>query len=1022
MLRELNRRDKAKGKEAEDEHPTDTKPLTSTSNELLDQRPELTGEVPFSAMPKFQATAPNEARTLARPEENVDVPESTTMRPRGPIVRFADLPTLQGKRTLSVTAVPGAVNVPHIDPTISFRHVPSPMPGAAIGKRRSLQFTRFPSFKSQRDASSYTDEVPRYAPSPYKQYPKPSRTEHVATASESQVKSGKDQVEVQDAAKVEDEKLEYNPWLADVARSRENLQQPSKTQSDSQVEPKDAEKKDVASKLPGSDAWPEPHHGRSFVYVPSRIRDHPGAWEGMTDEHANGFRSTAVHQDTDSSSRKPVSCHYSQSRIPQAPPGGWTPSNIKEYHGRNANGLNWDGTALMSASLATSTMGHSGRGYPEVSNAKNLRHSVSTEPIHKADPTLFGDSGLPTRSDVGRRHPFDQMCRPKPVFVPPESASSTANEEERSFAESTRLTGQAAPISSTNEVDYLTGNTDIVEPLAPSLPVLEQTQFPTLEQFGQRETATENATSIANVTPGFPALISEQRVEQKLANDVTVDRAYGMPDLSSPNNEPSKARILAAEDVATVVMPGFPPLPGMEPLTPDLPKTSNQDSSERKEQRKISRNIITEESFCAPLYDAFGGHNNSNGAPQSETPSDNLSFRNVFQSPVSAIASSSGQKAPINESSGAFFKRMTGIDSSSSQVFDTPEKPVDAKLEDLFSLPDGTRPTLESSTLPLGPRLVRPFDPLAETAAIHRHRLIESVARSNTIAGHGDYSRARIRRPYSEYLPRVDDDPQRGSFAELTRPLRSNLKDLYRRQSKSELEKPKDDETSSQPRMKKPEVAKIEWEEKTPQSKMKKFKETRVDMAKPNEVKWGIEWEEKKEAQAEYALRRKSMQNLDTSWKKSERAASPFMDPRPAPSLPGTASASATSLPPHVKGPALLSVTTIPGSFPPPTFPDAAPVPRPFSFVDSASTVVPKSNDTSSVRVTVSAAPRAPRELSKVDRCVEQLRNLGYSQEEDGGVERLKIYAQDAGGDVWDAVEMIEGERRVLGERGLAIE
>lgn len=53
----------------------------------------------------------------------------------------------------------------------------------------------------------------------------------------------------------------------------------------------------------------------------------------------------------------------------------------------------------------------------------------------------------------------------------------------------------------------------------------------------------------------------------------------------------------------------------------------------------------------------------------------------------------------------------------------------------------------------------------------------------------------------------------------------------------------------------------------------------------------------------------------------------------------------------------------------------------------------------------------------KVEECVEQLRKLGFGSDADGGVDRLMIYAQVADGDLVEAIEIIDEEQRVYGQR-----
>lgn len=58
------------------------------------------------------------------------------------------------------------------------------------------------------------------------------------------------------------------------------------------------------------------------------------------------------------------------------------------------------------------------------------------------------------------------------------------------------------------------------------------------------------------------------------------------------------------------------------------------------------------------------------------------------------------------------------------------------------------------------------------------------------------------------------------------------------------------------------------------------------------------------------------------------------------------------------------------------------------------------------------------RPKSKNERCVEHLKQLGFGGKEDGGLERLALYAEVAGGNLEEAIEMIEEERTAYKQRG----
>lgn len=53
-----------------------------------------------------------------------------------------------------------------------------------------------------------------------------------------------------------------------------------------------------------------------------------------------------------------------------------------------------------------------------------------------------------------------------------------------------------------------------------------------------------------------------------------------------------------------------------------------------------------------------------------------------------------------------------------------------------------------------------------------------------------------------------------------------------------------------------------------------------------------------------------------------------------------------------------------------------------------------------------------------IDECINALSQMGYGNEEDGGRQRLEIYAAAAKGELVEAIEMIEEERKAYEQRG----
>lgn len=148
-------------------------------------------------------------------------------------------------------------------------------------------------------------------------------------------------------------------------------------------------------------------------------------------------------------------------------------------------------------------------------------------------------------------------------------------------------------------------------------------------------------------------------------------------------------------------MPSFPALPSMEPLVPLRHNSSKAATNDLEISQPGSKFARASDSPLPKVYDSLWPH------------------RTI------------GPEA--TESSGDFFKRMTGIGEPSKKP-NTPVSPV------------------QLGPAAPGARLVGPFDPLAETAAIHRHQLIEGIHRSNTVATSNDRWTTRNRRPYSDYF------------------------------------------------------------------------------------------------------------------------------------------------------------------------------------------------------------------------------------------------------------------------------
>jgi len=156
------------------------------------------------------------------------------------------------------------------------------------------------------------------------------------------------------------------------------------------------------------------------------------------------------------------------------------------------------------------------------------------------------------------------------------------------------------------------------------------------------------------------------------------------------------------EDGASRNAPSFPPLPTMEPLIP-------------------MRTDLHASSTLAPKEEGKTNNGTDVGTRSSSTPR----------------ARSFQPDAPeANESSGEFFRRMTGLGTPPNKIRPTVQPARPAKL-----IP-----------AQVGATLAGPFDPLAESVTLHRSRLMDGVRRSVTERRpHPDHY-AVNRRPYSEYF------------------------------------------------------------------------------------------------------------------------------------------------------------------------------------------------------------------------------------------------------------------------------
>ena len=218
---------------------------------------------------------------------------------------------------------------------------------------------------------------------------------------------------------------------------------------------------------------------------------------------------------------------------------------------------------------------------------------------------------------------------------------------------------------------------------------------PPLNLTTRRETDTKSGVFGTWNSPSNDHKKAEVHVSEK-PTTVKVPMSYAIP--SSPLVATRFPTLEQFEDSNRRSVPQFPPLPSMEPL---IPVRVNVSRIETEADIRKSRDSGPIEPRAHQKLAAY----------QNERAQ---------------------QRKSVTESSGDFFRRMTGLEEPSER----------------------TSENTHISSAPLGARLVKPFDPLAETATIHRHQLIEGVRRSATVSGVPDRYAAANRRPYSAYFDR----------------------------------------------------------------------------------------------------------------------------------------------------------------------------------------------------------------------------------------------------------------------------
>ncbi|KAI9876548.1 MAG: hypothetical protein M1830_006240 [Pleopsidium flavum] len=213
-----------------------------------------------------------------------------------------------------------------------------------------------------------------------------------------------------------------------------------------------------------------------------------------------------------------------------------------------------------------------------------------------------------------------------------------------------------------------------------------------------------------------PSAVSTSGLSKRAATIATSDSEHRLmmspklPSLSSVLESLPPENVLPEmssffKDRASRDPPPFPSLPTMEPLVPSRTPIHGNNALAPQEADKP--------------HDRFDAESRSSSTP----------IVWPFQPDV----------PEANESSGEFFRRMTGRADRLTNPLETRPKAWPARPAELKPAQSGAR-------------LAGPFDPLAESVTLHRSRLFDGVRRSATERSpYPDHYRVN-RRPYSEYF------------------------------------------------------------------------------------------------------------------------------------------------------------------------------------------------------------------------------------------------------------------------------
>ena len=424
-------------------------------------------------------------------------------------------------------------------------------------------------------------------------------------------------------------------------------------------------------------------------------------------------------------------------------------------------------------------------------------------------------------------------------------------------------------------------------------------------------------------------------------------------------------------------IPRFPSLPSMEPLVPLRSGYTPAGRGEHDGSSSWRHNLVKEQLL-------------------------NLTATTTSQKP---------------ESSGEFFRRVMGITEHSTPVSST-------------WLPSSVAP-------PAGARLATPFDPVAETAALHHEPLSTGPRRSSTISGPPNRFIPGSRRPYSvhfdgsgrlpweTFLKREPPVLQRSPSTEKSSinhpPVPPKLKMDPDASPQDELgckevtqedscERPRVDQSQLQGAL-----------SKAFHEAMKEgghAKDHRHLVNEPSNHQQDLDRDQAKSP----ILAPESLLE-DSVYETYQRAVtfatdSPLQVAKecdlPASPLQPTITSRSVSKDdrPHLsttelnKPSAILAVTPTIGLVIPSLDASSAP---------AVSSSVPSRTTQAIDEATVSLHDDS-RSISAIQSCVESLKKLGFGSQDEGGVSRLVVYAQAAEGDLEEAMDLIEDDRRAYAE------